>query len=108
MGSKPQVFHKIRARMWKTWLLITDCQSHLEESPAIYVSGHYSGLTSLDGVGFGARSLFQNVQRRKLPPRKRIAMAAHDHKRKDLIDWAEFNEKGLAGRDTSRLLSVGC
>lgn len=33
---------------------------------------------------------------RKLNQRKRIAMVAHDNKKKDLIDWAEFNKVVLA------------
>jgi methylglyoxal synthase len=33
---------------------------------------------------------------RKLQARKRIALVAHDNKKKDLIDWAEFNKTVLA------------
>ena len=33
---------------------------------------------------------------RKLLPRKRIALVAHDNKKKDLIEWAEFNMTVLA------------
>jgi methylglyoxal synthase len=33
---------------------------------------------------------------RKINSRKRIAMVAHDHKKVDLIDWAEFNKVALA------------
>lgn len=33
---------------------------------------------------------------RKLGARKRIAMVAHDNKKKDLIDWAMFNKTVLA------------
>lgn len=33
---------------------------------------------------------------RKLQARKRIAMVAHDNKKKDLIDWAIFNKVALA------------
>ncbi|HEY1200033.1 MAG TPA: methylglyoxal synthase [Niastella sp.] len=33
---------------------------------------------------------------RKLNARKRIAMVAHDNKKKDLIEWAEFNKTVLA------------
>lgn len=29
-----------------------------------------------------------------VPPRKRIALVAHDHKKKDLMEWARFN-RGL-------------
>ena len=33
---------------------------------------------------------------RKIQARKRIALVAHDNKKKDLIDWAEFNKTVLA------------
>ncbi len=33
---------------------------------------------------------------RILKPRKRIALVAHDNKKKDLIEWAEFNKSVLA------------
>ncbi|WP_126972057.1 methylglyoxal synthase [Gynurincola endophyticus] len=33
---------------------------------------------------------------RKLHARKRIALVAHDNKKKDLIDWAIFNKVALA------------
>jgi methylglyoxal synthase len=33
---------------------------------------------------------------RKLNARKRIALVAHDNKKKDLIEWAEFNKVVLA------------
>ena len=33
---------------------------------------------------------------RTLNPRKRIAMVAHDNKKDDLLDWAEFNRTILA------------
>jgi len=33
---------------------------------------------------------------RKLNQRKRIALVAHDNKKKDLIEWAEFNRTVLA------------
>ena len=33
---------------------------------------------------------------RVLGNRKRIALVAHDHKKKDLIEWAEHNQKVLA------------
>ena len=29
-----------------------------------------------------------------IPPRKRIALVAHDNKKKDLMEWAKFN-RGL-------------
>lgn len=33
---------------------------------------------------------------RRINDRKRIALVAHDNKKKDLIDWAEFNKQVLA------------
>jgi methylglyoxal synthase len=33
---------------------------------------------------------------RQLPSRKRIALVAHDNKKRDLIEWAEFNKQGLS------------
>jgi methylglyoxal synthase len=41
---------------------------------------------------------------RKLSKRKNIAMVAHDHKKKDLIDWAEYNKTALARHE---LLATG-
>lgn len=47
---------------------------------------------------------------RKLPARKRVAMVAHDNKKADLIEWAEFNKVLLAKQElfatgtTGRLL----
>ena len=35
-------------------------------------------------------------QTRKLGGTKRIALVAHDHKKKDLIEWAKYNRKVLA------------
>jgi methylglyoxal synthase len=32
---------------------------------------------------------------RQIPARKRIALVAHDNKKKDLIEWAEFNKQSL-------------
>lgn len=39
-----------------------------------------------------------------LRPRKRIALVAHDNKKKDLIEWAEFNKGVLARHE---LLATG-
>lgn len=47
---------------------------------------------------------------RKLPARKRVAMVAHDNKKADLIEWAEFNKVLLSKQElfatgtTGRLL----
>jgi methylglyoxal synthase len=41
---------------------------------------------------------------RKLGARKRIALVAHDNKKKDLIEWAEFNKTVLARHE---LLATG-
>lgn len=48
---------------------------------------------------------------RRFPARKRIAVVAHDHKKKDLIDWAMYNRTELARHElfatgtTGRLLA---
>ena len=34
-----------------------------------------------------------------LGPRKRIGLVAHDHKKRDLIEWAVYNRRLLAGHD---------
>ncbi len=36
------------------------------------------------------------IKTRRLNIRKRIALVAHDNKKKDLIEWAEFNKVVLA------------
>ncbi len=36
------------------------------------------------------------ASKRTLEARKRIAMVAHDHKKLDLIEWAEYNKTALA------------
>lgn len=36
------------------------------------------------------------IKTRRLNTRKRIALVAHDNKKKDLIEWAEFNKVVLA------------
>ena len=41
---------------------------------------------------------------RKLSRRKQIALVAHDHKKKDLIEWAEYNKAALARHE---LLATG-
>ena len=33
---------------------------------------------------------------KKLGKRKRVALVAHDHRKADLIDWAEYNKTVLA------------
>lgn len=34
-----------------------------------------------------------------VPPRKRIALVAHDHKKRDLLEWAKFNRDLLVQHD---------
>jgi methylglyoxal synthase len=36
---------------------------------------------------------------RRLGKRKTIALVAHDHKKKDLIDWADYNKSALSRHD---------
>ena len=31
-----------------------------------------------------------------MPPRKRVALVAHDHQKADLLDWARYNREALA------------
>jgi methylglyoxal synthase len=40
----------------------------------------------------------------EIAPRKRIALVAHDHKKQDLLEWAEYNREVLARHD---LLATG-
>jgi methylglyoxal synthase len=44
------------------------------------------------------------MQQRKLRSRKRIALVAHDNKKKDLIEWAEYNKDALSRHE---LLATG-
>ena len=47
---------------------------------------------------------------RRVPPRKRVALVAHDHQKTDLLEWARYNRDALADHDivatgtTGRLL----
>ena len=34
-----------------------------------------------------------------MQPRKKIALVAHDHKKRDLLEWIEFNKGLLGGHD---------
>ena len=34
-----------------------------------------------------------------MPPRKRIALIAHDNKKRTLLEWARYNREVLAGHD---------
>ena len=34
-----------------------------------------------------------------LPPKKRIALVAHDNKKQDLLEWARFNRGSLVKHD---------
>ncbi len=44
------------------------------------------------------------ITNRKLNTRKRIALVAHDNKKKDLIDWAVYNKSALGKHE---LLATG-
>jgi methylglyoxal synthase len=39
------------------------------------------------------------ITNRKLPTRKRIALVAHDNKKKDILEWAYYNRAVLAKHD---------
>src|SRR5215471_4590836 len=39
------------------------------------------------------------IKSRKLHPQKRIALVAHDNKKKDLAEWVEFNKTVLSGHE---------
>ncbi|MFZ9660276.1 MAG: methylglyoxal synthase [Chitinophagaceae bacterium] len=54
-----------------------------------------------DAMNYNYKS---SMQIRKLPARKRIAMVAHDNKKKDLIEWAIFNKEVLSKHE---LLGTG-
>jgi len=45
-------------------------------------------------------------KKRKLSERKRIALVAHDNKKKDLIEWASYNMKVLARHELVGLLGA--
>jgi methylglyoxal synthase len=40
-----------------------------------------------------------SVMQKHIPPRKRIALVAHDNKKKDLLEWAQYNRGSLAVHD---------
>jgi methylglyoxal synthase len=44
------------------------------------------------------------IKERKLEPRKRIALVAHDNKKKELIEWAIYNKLALSRHE---LLATG-
>lgn len=39
----------------------------------------------------------EHVIKITMPERKRIVLVAHDNKKKDMVEWAEFNKKLLSG-----------
>jgi methylglyoxal synthase len=40
-----------------------------------------------------------NYQNQEMPQRKKIALVAHDNKKRDLLDWAKFNRDALASHE---------
>jgi len=44
------------------------------------------------------------IETRLLPARKRIALVAHDHKKPEMMEWAEYNKTALARHE---LLATG-
>mgnify|MGYP002683170633 CR=1 FL=1 len=40
--------------------------------------------------------MFEDNEQRNLQDKKRIALIAHDSKKKDLLEWARFNRGSLA------------
>jgi methylglyoxal synthase len=64
-----------------------------------------------NGLAFFNKHFSHVATSRKFPARKRIALVAHDNKKKDLIDWASYNRAVLARHElfatgtTGRLLS---
>jgi methylglyoxal synthase len=40
-----------------------------------------------------------NYQNQEMPQRKKIALVAHDNKKRDLLDWAKFNRDSLASHE---------
>jgi methylglyoxal synthase len=42
-----------------------------------------------------------------MPFRKRVAMIAHDNRKEDLLDWAEYNSETLARHDLSATGTTG-
>ncbi len=47
------------------------------------------------------------IKSRRLNTRKRIALVAHDNKKKDLIDWAVFNKVVLARHELAATGTTG-
>jgi methylglyoxal synthase len=40
-----------------------------------------------------------SVMQKHIPPRKRIALVAHDNKKRDLLEWAKYNQGSLSVHD---------
>ncbi len=40
-------------------------------------------------------------------PRRRIALIAHDNKKRDMVEWAEYNRGLLAGHDLTATTTTG-
>jgi hypothetical protein len=86
MGRKKQVIHNFYAQMWKTMILWENYFRAVKDSSKTGLPFHLKGINIL----------YVMKTTRILHSRKKIALVAHDHKKQDLIDWAEYNKVSLA------------